>query len=113
MIVVDGCRRQLERYLHAKSKFEESEASGVTEQREAPTAKHNTDDGSAEEHASVFKQPANESESMPHMGSGVSTKELSDNSEVDGLGSRRVDARGIRSASLMATTSLTTIAKSR
>lgn len=118
MIVVDGCRKQLRRYLDAKSSYEESEKRGIGQASAeasgaAKATPNRANGGPSERHAPVFEQPADEREHVPDVRSGVSAEVVRDNSTVDGTGSGGIDARGVRGAAHLATTSPAALATSR
>lgn len=118
LIVVEGCRKQLERYLNAKSSFEKSERSSVAKagddrrsgEQATPFVEHNADDGSAEAYTPVLEQPINESEHVPNMGCSVSTEAIPDDSALNGSRGRRFATRSVRSAPYMATASRAALA---
>jgi hypothetical protein len=109
MIVVNGCQRQLRRYLDAQVAYEENEGR-LWEDTAAPSAAHNTDGREPEAAASVLEQPTDEPKPMPDVGSGVGSEAVSREEPVDGSRGRRTHARGVLGASYMATTSPTAIA---
>lgn len=58
--------------------------------------------GTEESAASLLQQPARRPLVLPHMGRGAPTEEVSDDSEVDGIGSGESDARDVRGGEDMA-----------
>ena len=115
LVVLDGCHKQVRRYLDAKEGFKASEASGVASAAAGTAShpEHNADDAGAETHAPVLEQPFNESKSVPDVGSGERTEAVPDYSEVDGIGGRSTHARGLRSTAHLATTSQAALSTSR
>jgi hypothetical protein len=114
MVVVEGCRKQLERYLNAKSKFEESEASGPDGPGGTkPASEHHTDDGSAVADASVQQQPPDSAQHVPDLGGGIGAEAISNDIALNGAGGRSAHARSVRRAALMATASGAAIASAR
>jgi len=111
MIVVDGCRKQIRRYLDAKDKYEQSEGRAWDEA--ASPAAHNADNRGPEGTAPVLEQPADGPEPVPDLGSGIGSEAVSADGKVDGIGGGRTHARGVLGASYMATTSSAAIALAR
>lgn len=112
MIVVEGCQEQLRRYLDAKVSYEKSEATGPRPGA-APDSVDHTNDSRTEAAAPVLEQSPDEHQHVPDVRSGVSTEAVRNDSPVDGTGGGSVDARSIRRAPHMATTSSAAIAAAR
>jgi hypothetical protein len=118
LVVVDGCRKQLERYLNAKSKYEASEARSWSTDATRPGAPaspvvDNADDCRAEDHAPVLEQQADELEHVPDVGSSVRTEAVPDDSPINGPRGGGAHARSVRRAAHMATASPAAISVAR
>jgi hypothetical protein len=112
MIVIEGCQDQLRRYLDAKNKYEESEATGPRPGNAQPVV-NNTDNGRAEGDAPVLEQQVDKPEHVPDIRSGVGTEAVPDERKVDGAGGGGAHARSVRSAAYMATVSTAALATAR
>jgi hypothetical protein len=114
MIVVEGCQEQLRRYLDAKAGYEKSEATGPRPGAgTAPDSVDHANDSRTEAAAPVLEQSLDEHQHVPDVRSGISTEAVRDNGPVDGAGGGSVDARSVRRAPHMATTSSAAIAAAR
>jgi hypothetical protein len=117
MIVVEGCQDQLMRYLNAQSKFKRSEALGpvprATGSSNPQPAVDHTNDRSAEGHAPVLEQSADEPEHVPDIRGSIGAEAVPDGRTIDGTGSGSTDARSVRGAAYMATVSSAAITAAR